>query len=370
MEYLYMILERAIRLGATDIHLAKDIRPVYRISKKLNFDESKMPLSESVLWQIMGSFESVIHGLEQEFKQKKQVDFAYTYMSTRFRINASMSKGVPTFSMRVIPNGLIDIDKLGIREMIERMKKINSGLILVTGKINSGKSTTLNGFIQEVNKEQSKKIVTLEDPVEYEHTSNKSVIVQKDIGKELDVLTFSDGLVNLLREDADISVIGEIRDRATMDVAMELAELGGLVLGTLHTRSCGETVERILSMHEPNEQSAIKNALSSVLKLVVSQKLVVGKDDKLVLVPEIMVVNNVLAAHIRQEKFSISDIEDAIHAQRDCGCVSYENSFARLYLEDKVEMETIRDNVTPEKLDMVKSVIATQGSRYTGYDNY
>ena len=367
MEYLYMILEKAIKLGATDIHLAKDVVPVYRVNKKLEFDESKMPLSEQTLLQTLEGFYSIIYGLENLFKERKQADFAYTYMNTRFRINASLSKGVPTFSIRVIPNGEIDIDKLGIREMVERMKNIHTGLILITGKINSGKSTTMNAFIQEVNKEQNKKIVTLEDPVEYEHKSQKSMIIQKDIGKELDVLTFNDGLVNLLREDADISVVGEIRDRKTMDVAMQLAELGGLVIGTLHTRSCGETVERILSMHEPNEQNAIKNALSSVLKLVVSQKLVVGKNDELILVPEIMVVDNVLAAHIRQEKFSISDIEDAIHTQRETGCLSYEYSFANLYLQDKIDMEIIKENLTKDRLDIVKGIITTQGTRFNNY---
>ena len=365
MEYLYMILQKAIELSATDIHLAKDIVPVYRVHKKLYFDETKMPLSETTLLQILDSFYTVIYGLEDEFKQRKQADFAYTYLNTRFRINVSLTKSTPTFSIRVIPNGEIDLDKLGIRDMVDRMKNINSGLILVTGKVNTGKSTTLNAFIQEVNKEQIKKIVTLEDPVEYEHISNKSIVIQKDIGKELDVLTFNDGLVNLLREDADISVIGEIRDRKTMDVAMQLAELGGLVVGTLHTRSCGETVERILSMHDPSEQAAIKNSLSSVLKLVVSQKLVVGNEQKLVLVPEIMVVNNIIAAHIRQEKFSIGDIEDSIHSQRENGCVSYESSFANLYLKDKIDMQVIKENVTPEKLDTIKSIIATQGGGYS-----
>lgn len=364
MEYLYMILDKAIKLGATDIHLSKDVVPVYRINKKLEFDDAKMPLTESALLHILDAFYSVILGLEDEFKTRKQADFAYTYLNTRFRINVSLSKGCPTFSIRVIPNGDIDLDELGIRQMVEKMKEINSGLILITGKINSGKSTTLNAFIQEINKEKSKKIVTLEDPVEYEHISKKSIVVQKDIGKELDVLTFYDGLVNLLREDADISVIGEIRDRKTMDVAMELAELGGLVIGTLHTRSCGETVERILSMHEPNEQNAIKNSLSSILKLVVSQKLVVGTDGELVLVPEIMVVDNVIAAHIRQEKFSVSDIEDAIHTQRETGCLSYEYSFANLYLQDKVDMETVKENLTKENLELVKGIITTQGNRF------
>lgn len=359
-----MILDKAISLKATDIHLTQDVVPVYRVNKKLIFDDSKMPLGEVSLVKIATAFFEIVTGLENELETNKQADFSYTYKNTRFRINISLCKGVPVFSLRVIPNGNIDVDELGIRDMIEQMKKIDSGLILVTGKVNSGKSTTMNAFINEINNEQNKKIVTLEDPVEFVHESKKSIVIQKDIGKEKDVLTFNAGLKNLLREDVDIAVIGEIRDKKTMDVAIELAELGSLVIGTLHTRSCGETVERILNMHEADEQVAIKNSLSSVLKLVVSQKLILDSEENLTLVPEIMVVNNIIAAHIRQDKFSISDIEDAIHSQRDSGSLSYEYSFANLYLEGKIDMQTIKDNLSKDKLSTVKGIVASQGGEY------
>ncbi|MEG0872577.1 MAG: ATPase, T2SS/T4P/T4SS family [Clostridia bacterium] len=361
-ETLNAFLRKGIKLGATDIHLAPDQLPVYRVKRKLFFDQARLPISKVTLNEVLEYFYSVNRGLEEKFLQKKQADVSYTLMEHRFRINISITKGVPTFSIRIIPNGIIDVSDLGLIDVINKMKKINSGLILLTGKVNSGKSTTMNAFIQEINREVSKKIVTLEDPIEYEHKSDKSIIIQKEIGDESDVISYYNGLINLLREDSDISVLGEIRDKKTMDVALDLAESGGLILGTLHTRSCGETIERIISMYDPSDQNTIKNSVSSVLKMVVSQKLLVSTKSELLMVPEVMIVNNTLAAQIRQEKFNVADIEDTIHAQRDLGCVSFEYSFSDLYIRGLLSMDTIKQNVNPERLNIIKSLILNNGS--------
>ncbi|MEG2348303.1 MAG: ATPase, T2SS/T4P/T4SS family [Clostridia bacterium] len=361
MELLHSILDKGISLGATDIHLAPGQTPVFRVKKKLFFDQTRLALSDISLEEILNFFYKRFPALSSNFKIKKQIDFSYTYSEHRFRINISLTKGLPTFSMRVIPNGDIDVNSMGLRQIIERMKSISNGLILVTGKVNSGKSTTMNGFVQEVNRESNKKIVTLEDPVEYEHVSDKSIIIQKEIGAESDVVSFHDGLINLLREDADIAVLGEIRDKETMDVAIDLAESGGLVIGTLHTRSCGETVERIISMYSPSDQQTIKNAVSSVLKMVVSQKLVVSTKGELLMVPEVMLVNNTIAAQMRQEKFNVSDIEDTIHSQREKGCLSFENSFADLYLKGLIDIATVKANVDPDRFQIIKSIIIGEG---------
>ena len=171
MEQIFQIMSKAVSLGATDIHLTQGQVPVYRVSRKLFFDESKFPLSDEALVNILEGFFGEIEGLEAKFEQKKQVDFSYTYQKTRYRINASLSKGVPVFSLRVIPNGEINLDTMGLSDVVKKMKKIKTGLILVTGKVNSGKSTTMNAFIQEINNEVSRKIVTLEDPIEYDPTN-------------------------------------------------------------------------------------------------------------------------------------------------------------------------------------------------------
>lgn len=361
MDLIYSILQKGISLEATDIHLAPSEVPVYRINRKLFFAESMLPLSEQNLEMILDYFIKETPGLKKILEAKKQADFSYSYAGLRYRINVAKTKGSLSFSIRVIHNGEINIESMGLTPIIQKLRNVESGLVLITGKVNSGKSTTMNAYIQEVNKVANKKIVTLEDPIEYVHTPNKSLIIQREVGEELDVLSYYDGLINLLREDADIAVIGEIRDRKTMDVALDLAESGGLVIGTLHTRSCGETLERIINMYDPVEQATIKNTVSNVLKLVISQKLVVGTNGNLLMVPEVMVVNNTIAAHIRQENFSVSEIEDAIHTQSDRGSLSFELSFADLYTRRLIDIQTIRDNISPERMDMVKSNIIRMG---------
>lgn len=364
MDLIYQILQKGINLGATDIHLVPGQLPVYRVNRKLFFDESKLTLSEEFLNTLVEYFCSKTPGLEEEINNKRQADFSYSYNGHRFRINIAMTQCNPSFSIRIIPNGNIDIEAMGLTSVIQKLRRIESGLILITGKVNSGKSTTMNAFIQEINKVSNKKIVTLEDPIEYLHESDKSVIIQREVGPASDVLSYYDGLINLLREDADIAVVGEIRDRKTMDVALDLAESGGLVIGTLHTRSCGETLDRIINLYDPADQATIKNTVSSVLKVVISQKLVVSTKDNLLMVPEIMIVNSSIAAHIRQEKFNISDIEDAIHSQRENGSLSFELSFADLYLKGLVDIQTIKDNIDPNRLEVVKSNIINAGGKF------
>ncbi len=362
MEYLFTIIQKAVSLGATDIHLAPGQLPVYRIKRQLFYDQTKLPVTDVTLFKVFEYFCEQMPSIEKTFLARKQLDFSYRYGENRFRVNVSLTKRIPTFSFRVIPNNEINVKEMGLRDILTRMKRINNGLILLTGKVNSGKSTTMNAFIQEVNKEESKKIVMLEDPIEYEHQSNKSIIIQKEIGEESDVLSYYDGLINLLREDADIAVLGEIRDKKTMDVAIDLAESGGLVIGTLHTRSCGETVERIINLYDPADQMSIKNSISTVLKMVVSQKLIVSTAGNLLMVPEIMIVSNTIAAQIRQEKFNVSDIEDGIHSQKDIGCVSFENSFTDLYIKGLVDMNIIKEQMEPDRVNVIKSLIINSGA--------
>lgn len=361
MELLHAILQKAISLGASDIHIVKGQLPVYRIRRELVYDQSKLPVTEVAIEKIMEYLYSRFPHLQVSFEEDKQLDFTYSFSEHRFRVNISLTKSSPTFSIRVIPNGEIKVREMGLLEIIKKMKTIKNGLILVTGKVNSGKSTTMNGFIQEVNKTEKKKIVTLEDPIEYEHIPQESIVIQKAIGKDEDVLNYRSGLINLLREDVDIAVIGEIRDKETMEVALDLAESGGLVIGTLHTRSCGETVERIINLYDPADQMSIKNSLSNVLKMVVSQKLVLDKSSNLLMVPEVMMVNNVLAAQIRQEKFSVSDLEDSIHSSNDIGCISFEQSFTDLYIRNMIDFKTVKENIDVDRLETVKNLIISSG---------
>ena len=164
-------------------------------------------------------------------------------------------------------------------------------------------------LVNEINLTQNKKILTLESPIEFRHKSNKSIIVQKEVGVGGDSLSYSDGVKNSLREDCDIIIVGEIRDKETMEAAIETAEAGHLVIGTLHTKSCAETVDRMINFYDIADQPTIKYLIASLLKLVTSQRLIRGINGQLVMIPEVMVVDNIVAGLIRKEKLSVSEIE-------------------------------------------------------------
>lgn len=358
MEKFLEIVRTAISMEATDIHLVEGLSPLYRINKELKPNSDIEPMNKFDLESLMEALVDDSLELVEQFEDNKKLDLPFELdQNTRLRINASMALGVPTFSIRIIRNKILDVEKLGLREIMNELRQINSGLVLITGKVNSGKTTTLNAFVQETNKLLNKKIVMLEEPIEYRHTSNKSVIVQKEVNKAGDIPSYYDGVINLLREDSDIAIIGEIRDRKTMDAVLDLAESGGLVIGTLHTRSCGETIDRIIGMYEPNEQKAIKYTLSNVLKMVVSQKLVKGVNGKVVFVPETMLVNPTISALIRQDKFSVSEIQDAIHHSNVKGTVSFERSFTKLYNHNIIDMTAIKNNVEESSYNLITNLI-------------
>ena len=268
-----------------------------------------------------------------------------------------MANEVPVFTMRLIKNELPKYEDLGVPDIVRRMTYQPQGLILVTGKTNSGKTTTLNALINEINENQNKKILTLENPVEYKHTSKKSVIVQKEVGPGRDCLTFSSGVKNSLREDCDILVIGEIRDRETMEAAIETAESGHLVIGTLHTKSCAETIDRMVNFYEIRDQQTVKYLISSLLKLVISQRLLPSKTGDLVLVPEVMVVDNIVSGIIRKEKISVSEIEDAIQSNLEKGSIGLINSIAELFVDDVITLEQAKGQIEEKNIETLNRTI-------------
>ena len=294
---------------------------------------------------------------DEVYNSTRKLDLSYEYKDIRLRVNISSSDDVPTCTLRLIKNELPPYESLGIPDVVRRMTYQPQGLILVTGKTNSGKSTTLNSMIDYINENQNKKILTLENPIEYKHHSKKSLIVQKEVGKGRDVLTFSDGVKNSLREDCDILVIGEIRDRTTMEAAIEMAESGHLVIGTLHTKSCAETIDRMINFYEVRDQASVKYLLSALLKLVVSQRLLKGTNGKLVLVPEVMVVDNIVAGIIRKEKLSVSEIEDAIQSNLEKGSIGLINSLAELFVEDKITLEQAKSQIEEKNQEILNRTI-------------
>ena len=351
------LIDIAIQKDASDIHLISGLRPMLRIIRKLEEIEEYAPLTEDDMYDI---YDSIIKGnLEKDnlFKETKKLDTSYEYKDTRLRINASLANGIPIFTLRLIKKQLPKYADLGVPDIVRRMTYQPQGLILVTGKTNSGKTTTLNALVNEINESQNKKILSLENPIEYKHTSKNSMIVQKEIGVGGDSLSFSEGVKNSLREDCDIVIIGEIRDKETMEAAIETAEAGHLVIGTLHTKSCAETLDRMINFYEISDQTTVKYLLSSLLKLVISQRLLPGKDGKLVLVPEVMVVDNIVSGLMRKEKLSVSEIEDAIQSNSDNGSIGLINSIAQLFVDDKITLEQAKAQIEEKNIEILNRTI-------------
>lgn len=351
------IIDVAIEQDASDIHLVAGLKPMLRIIRKLEPIEKYNELTPEDMYDIYDFFVKGNLDKDNLFKETKKLDSSYEYKDTRLRVNISLSDDVPIFTLRLIKKKLPRVEDLGVPDIVRRMMYQPQGLILVTGKTNSGKTTTLNALINEVNETQNKKILSLENPVEYKHTSKKSMIVQKEVGVGGDSLSFSDGVKNSLREDCDIVIIGEIRDRETMEAAIETAESGHLVIGTLHTKSCAETLDRMINFYEISDQTTVKYLLSSLLKLVVAQRLLPSMDGKLVLIPEVMVVDNIVSGIIRKEKFSVSEMEDAIQSNSDNGSIGLINSIAQAFVDNKITLEQAKSQIEEKNIEILNRTI-------------
>ena len=351
------ILELVVKKDASDVHLICGNKPVLRIARELTVVDEMEVLTPEDMNEI---YDYLIRGnLDKDsvFRETRKLDTSYEFKNVRFRVNISNSFDIPVYTLRLIKNELPTFEELGVPDVVRRMTYQTQGLILVTGKTNSGKTTTLNALINEINETQNRKIMTLENPVEYRHHSKKSLIVQKEVGKGQDSLTFSDGVKNSLREDCDILVIGEIRDKVTMEAAIEMAESGHLVIGTLHTKSCAETIDRMINFYEVRDQASIKYLLSSLLKLVVSQRLLKGKDGKLVLIPEVMVVDNIVSGIIRKDKISIAEIEDAIQSNLEKGSIGLINSLAEAFVNDKITLDQAKSQLEEKNIETLNRTI-------------
>lgn len=351
------ILDTAMEQDASDVHLIAGLQPMLRIRRDLIPIDKMDILAEEDMNEI---YDYLIRGnveKDEVYRKTKKLDSSFEYKDIRLRVNISLTNEVPVFTLRLIKNELPTYEDLGVPDIVRRMTYQPQGLLLVTGKTNSGKTTTLNALINDINETQNKKILTLENPVEYKHNSKKSIIVQKEVGRGRDVLNYHDGVKNSLREDCDILIIGEIRDRETMDSAIEMAESGHLVIGTLHTKSCAETIDRMINFYDISDQPTVKYLLSALLKLVISQRLIKGTSEKLVLVPEVMVVDNIIAGIIRKEKFSVSEVEDAIQSNSEKGSIGLINSIAELFVDDKITLDQAKAQIEEKNIEVLNRTI-------------
>ena len=363
------ILKKAEDVGASDVHFISGLKPIIRVYRELVTINEAEEISKDDIWDVYDYFLQGSVEKDKFFRENKVLDCSAIFNNIRLRVNISYADEVPVITTRLIRNELPTYEQLGVPDIVRRMTLQPQGLILVTGKTNSGKSTTLNALINYINETQNKKILTLESPVEYRHKSKKSVIVQKEVGVGGDMPTYSLGTKNSLREDCDILVIGEIRDRETLDAAIETAESGHLVLGTLHTKSCAETIDRMINFYDVRDQASIKFLIASLLKLVVSQRLI------RTLVPEVMVVDNIISGIIRKDKLSVSEMEDAIQSASGNGSIGLINSLAELFVNDQITLDQAKAQIEEKNVEVLNRTImqlrikrdndsGTEGYRY------
>ncbi|BCB96532.1 twitching motility protein PilT [Dissulfurispira thermophila] len=271
------ILKNAVRLNASDIHIKVGAHPIFRINGML-FQQTAYGIltpqdTLDMAIKVMGDRQ---RGL---FETVHDIDFSYSIPGVgRFRCNAFLQRGSLGLVFRVIPYGIPKIEDLLLPDIIKKIADESRGLILVTGTTGSGKSTTLASIVDYINSNRSVNIITIEDPIEYIHKDKKGIISQRQIGEDTD--SFSKALRAALRQDPDVILVGEMRDLETIEIALTAAETGHLVLSTLHTLDAAETVNRIISVFPAHQQNQIRIQLSSVLKGVISQRLIPKADEK------------------------------------------------------------------------------------------
>ncbi|GAB4293706.1 MAG: type IV pilus twitching motility protein PilT [Desulfuromonadia bacterium] len=271
------ILAVAVKARGSDVHLKAGLPPIVRIDSKLrpipNTERLNHDRVREMALSIMNDRQ------RQQFEETYEADLSYGVPGLgRFRVNAYSQRGSVALVLRVIPFGVPTIDSLNLPPVTKKIAMEERGLVLVTGTTGSGKSSTLAGMIDFINEHRTCNIITIEDPVEFLHRDKKSIISQREVG--LDTMSFGSALKSALRQDPDVILVGEMRDYETIETALIAAETGHLVMSTLHTLDAAETVNRIISVFPPFHQRQVRLQLASVIKGIISQRLVPRADGK------------------------------------------------------------------------------------------
>ncbi len=343
---LNQLLEYTINAGASDLHLLVGSAPTVRIDGDLVAVAGADVLRNGQIEKLIGA--SMSPEQYQLFLSNKDLDCSLSLEDkARFRVNVYFQRGVPSASFRSIPLKINSIDKLGLPQICHNVTKLKQGFVLVTGPTGSGKSTTISSILEEINQTRPAHIVTIEDPIEFVYRSAKSLISQREI--KADTLSWNIALKAVLREDPDVVLIGEMRDYETIAAALTIAETGHLVFATLHTNSAAQTIDRIVDVFPQDQQSQVRMQLSSVLQVVISQRLIPKKGGGRAVACEIMTADDAVKTAIRDGKTHM--IDNILTTSRDKGMQLLETDLARLVKSGVFDFETGRNySVRPNEL--------------------
>ncbi len=345
------LLTKAVSAGASDLHISAGVEPLARIHGELTpiMDTKMIPAQIEAMTREFMTPEQV-----SQLKEKGEIDFAYSmYSIGRFRLNAFTQRGSYAICARVLNMSIPSPEKLGLPEAVVDLCKHKRGLVLVTGVTGSGKSTTLASLINEINQNENKHILTLEDPVEYLHSHKKSLVNQREVGS--DSKSFPAALRAALRQDPDIILVGEMRDLETIAIAVTAAETGHLVFSTLHTLGAMNSIDRIIDVFPQYQQQQIRTQLAEVLVGVVSQQLVPSIDGTgRVGAFEVMLTNSAIRNHIREGK--TFQIPSVMQTNAKVGMVTMDDALLNLYEDYKITAETAV-SYAQDKMSLAKRLV-------------
>ncbi len=337
----------AAKKRASDIHLICGEPPVFRIAGQLERQAEFPVLTRSKVEQMAA--ELAAEKLE-ELREVGEIDGSATIAGVRVRINLFRQSNATSAAIRLLAEQIPPLHTLGLPPKVDELCDLRQGFLLVTGETGSGKSTTLAAMIDRINHTRAEHVLTLEDPIEYQYVPDQCLFNQREIGQ--DTRTFSAALRAALREDPDIILVGELRDRETIETALVAAETGHLVFGTLHTGSAADTIDRIVGIFPEEQQQQIRMQLSMTLRAVLSQQLLPDRTkDGRVCACELMVVNHAIQNLIREGK--TPQINNAIATSTADGSITMDMALVRLYQNGRISsqsaIEAARDSAAVQR---------------------
>jgi len=344
MYKLDKIFRTAVKYKASDIFISTGTKPALRINGDIVLVEEHSVITKKMAEEFL--LEILSESQKKKFEQTLDLDFSIDIEDiARFRVNMFVQRKGIAAVFRLIPENVMSLDELGMPQQLKKIAKLKKGLVIVTGPTGSGKSTTLASILNEINKSEKKHIITIEDPIEFVHKNQLSIVEQREVG--VHTISFQKALRSSLRENPDVIMVGEMRDLETMQLAITAAETGQLVLATLHTSGCANSINRIIDSFPFEQQNQIRTQLSESLIGVIWQNLLKTKDKKgRVAALEIMFNNNAIANMIRKQ--STHQINSVIETSTKEGMQTMKKAVSDLYHAGLISEETALENIPKE----------------------
>lgn len=333
-----VLLEECVKRKASDLHVQYGLPPILRVDGELTPINGMPALNEAMLKDVI--FATLDEDQQKIYLKDKEFDYSFAFGDiARFRVNAFHERGKMAAAFRLIPNQIKSVDDLGMPAILESFAEYPRGLVLVTGPTGSGKSTTLAALIDKINREKSRHIITIEDPIEFTHKSQRSVIVQREV--HYDTFSFSAALRSVLREDPDVVLIGEMRDLETIQAAITTAETGHLVFATLHTNSAAQSIDRMIDVFPAHQQPQVRAQLANILMAICAQRLVPAIGGGRVVAAEIMIANAAIRSLIRDGK--TYQIDTSIQTGAEQGMQTMDRTLAKLVQTGAITYDSARE---------------------------